>query len=112
MLGKLKDLLFGKVAVNGTDTNGNGMALGGRASKSTAKSRLSFVLVQDRTGLTNDEMAKFKSEMVSVIERYFSIDEQRFDISYKRDGETTTLLINSPVIVRRKDSKKSQAAAK
>ena len=32
------------------------------SSKSMAKSRLSFVLVQDRTGLTNDEIAGFKSE--------------------------------------------------
>jgi len=38
-------------------------------SKETAKSRLHFVLVQDRTGLTNEEMAGFREEMVKVIER-------------------------------------------
>lgn len=71
------------------------------SSKSVARSRLHFVLVQDRTGLTSDEMAKFKEEMVSVIEKYFMIDKSGFDIAYKRDSDTTTLLINSPVVVRK-----------
>ena len=84
----------------------------GRESKSVAKSRLHFVLVQDRTGLTNDEMAKFKREMIDVIERYFVIDKQGFDISYKRDQETTTLLINSPVIVRRQDDPDHEVGAR
>ena len=75
-----------------------------RNSGSLAKSRLHFVLVQDRTGLTGDQMALFRSELVNVIDRYFVIDKQAFDVSYKRDNETTTLLINSPVIVRRQDS--------
>lgn len=70
-------------------------------SKSVAKSRLHFVLVQDRAGLTNDEMAVFKEEMVKVIEKYFVIDKEGFDIKYHRQADTTTLLINSPVIVRR-----------
>ena len=68
-----------------------------------AKSRLHFVLVQDRTGLTNEELAKFKEEMVGVIERYFVIDKTGFDIAYKRNAETTTLFINSPIIVRRQE---------
>ena len=75
----------------------------GRGSKGAAKSRLHFVLVQDRTGLTNDEIAAFKRELVGVIEKYFVIDEGGFDISYKRDTDLTTLLINSPIIVRRQE---------
>jgi cell division topological specificity factor len=71
------------------------------ASKAVAKSRLHFVLVQDRTGLTNEEMAGFREEMVKVIEKYFVIDKEGFDIKYHRLADTTTLLINSPVIVRR-----------
>jgi septum formation topological specificity factor MinE len=68
------------------------------------------VLVQDRTGLTNDEMAGFREEMVKVIEKYFVIDKEGFDIKYHRLADTTTLLINSPVIVRRAGSA-SRAAA-
>lgn len=74
-----------------------------RQSGSLAKSRLHFVLVQDRAGLTNEEMSSFRKELVEVIERYFMIDEQGFDIDYEREGEATTLVINSPVVVRRQE---------
>jgi len=74
------------------------------ASKSTARSRLHFVLVQDRAGLTNEELSRFKEEMVDVIERYFVVKKDGFDISYERKGETTTMLINSPIIVRKQGS--------
>ena len=73
----------------------------GTSSKDHARSRLHFVLVQDRTGLTSEQMAKFKQEMVDVIQKYFEIDKNAFDIAYKRDSDTTTLLINSPVVVKR-----------
>lgn len=88
MLSTLKRMLFG-------DAN---------ESKDVAKSRLHFVLVQDRTGLTNEEMSGFREEMVKVIEKYFVIDKEGFDIKYHRLADTTTLLINSPVIVRRAGS--------
>ncbi len=94
MLGALKKILFG-------DNN---------ESKDVAKSRLHFVLVQDRTGLTNEEMAGFREEMVKVIEKYFVIDKEGFDIKYHRLADTTTLLINSPVIVRRAGSIQRQPA--
>ncbi len=83
-----------------------------KKSKSLAKSRLHFVLVQDRTGLTNEEMSNFRSEMVEVMQRYFVIDEQGFDIDYQRDGETTTLLINSPVVVKRQEAINGIAGAR
>lgn len=82
------------------------------SSKSMAKSRLSFVLVQDRTGLTNEEIAGFRSEMMAIVEKYFVIDKQGFDVTYQRDGDSTTLLINSPVIVRRQDAPKHRVGAK
>ncbi|MCB0311385.1 MAG: cell division topological specificity factor MinE [Bdellovibrionales bacterium] len=78
-------------------------------SKSLAKSRLHFVLVQDRTGLTNEEMARFKSEMVEVVERYFVIDKHAFDIEYRRDSDLTTLVINSPIVVRRQEGQNHDA---
>lgn len=88
-------------------------------SKSLAKSRLHFVLVQDRAGLSSEELASFRKELVGVIEKYFVIDENGFDINYKRDSDTTTLLINSPIVVRRaktsheirKSAQKQEAAS-
>lgn len=76
----------------------------GKSSKASARSRLHFVLVQDRTGLNNEEIASFKKEMIEVIEKYFVIDESGFDIDYKRATDTTTLVINSPIVVRRQDA--------
>ncbi len=87
MLGLIKEKLFG-----------------GQSSKHRAKSRLHFVLVQDRTGLTAEDMAKFREEMIAVIDKYFVIDKQAFDVSYKRDSQSTTLLINSPVVVKRQEA--------
>ena len=81
-------------------------------SKSRAKSRLHFVLVQDRAGLTGDEMSKFKEELVAVIEKYFVIDKTGFDIDYKRETDSTTLLINSPVVVKRQEAKDRIVGAK
>ncbi len=75
---------------------------GDEASKGVAKSRLHFVLVQDRTGLTSEEMADFKQELINVINRFFEINCDALDVSYKRDTGMTTLLINSPVLVRRR----------
>ncbi len=100
----LKNLLFGASAQS-TSSSGNSRSV----SKSLAKSRLHFVLVQDRTGLSTDDMTNFKREMVEVIERYFVIEDRELDISYKRDTESTTLLINSPVRVRRADEMKKKA---
>lgn len=84
----------------------------GSASKAMAKSRLHFVLVQDRTGLSNTEMAAFKKELISVIEKYFVIDEQGFDISYQRESDLSTLLINSPIVVRRQEGLHAQVGAR
>lgn len=83
-----------------------------RYSKSLAKSRLSFVLIQDRTGLTQEEISNFKKEMVAVIEKYFVIDETGLDVSYKRETESTTLVINSPVVVKRQEGFKHRVGSK
>jgi cell division topological specificity factor len=72
-------------------------------SGGVAKSRLHFVLVQDRAGLGSEEIAKFKRELVAVIEKYFVIDEKAFDITYRRENDSTTLQINSPILVKKKE---------
>ena len=42
-------------------------------SKTQAKNRLQFVLVQDRAGLNNEELASFRKELLNVIEKYFIV---------------------------------------
>lgn len=77
------------------------------SSKVQAKNRLQFVLVQDRAGLNNDELANFRKELLSVIEKYFIVKESDFGIDYKRDGNSTKLTINSPVVAKRDLGKSS-----
>jgi cell division topological specificity factor MinE len=84
----------------------------GSQSNLEAKSRLTFCLSQDRTGLNSEEMTKFKKELVGLIQRYFIVDEEKFGISYERKADTTTLLINSPVMVRRDREKKEGREAR
>jgi cell division topological specificity factor len=88
--------------------------LAGKNSKADAKNRLQFVLVQDRAGLSGADMKAFREELMDVIDKYFEINREGFDVSYKRETDFTTLLINSPVAVRKdkenKDSKKKKAA--
>ncbi len=84
---------------------------GGKASKDDARSRLQFVLVQDRAGMSSDEMSKFKAELIGVIEKYFKLESDKFDITYKREGDGTKLLINSPVQVRRGGASNQDAKA-
>lgn len=70
-------------------------------SKAEAKSRLQFVLVQDRVGLCNEDLTNFRKELLSVIEKYFIVNERDFAIDYRREGNSTRLSINSPVVIRR-----------
>lgn len=85
---------------------------GGSESSGNAKSRLQFVLVQDRTGLTNDEMSKFKEELVEVLAKYFVIDKSALEVNYKRENDSTCLFINSPVVVKRQDSASKKMGTK
>lgn len=83
-----------------------------RASNVVAKSRLQLVLVQDRAGLSNEELAQFRRELMDVIQKYFVIDEAGFDLNYQRTDDETTLSINSPIIVRRDADKGAPLARK
>lgn len=71
------------------------------SSNKAAKSRLQFVLVQDRAGLNGEDMKAFREELMEVIDRYFEVHKEGFDVSYQKNGEITTLLINSPVVIKR-----------
>lgn len=74
---------------------------GNKNSKKDAKSRLHFVLVQDRSGLSNDELGDFKKELVGVLKKYFVIDVDTVEVDYQRESDSTTLVINSPVLRRK-----------
>ena len=80
-------------------------------SKQTAKNRLQMVLVQDRSGLTSEEMDFFKRDLLEVIARYFILERKNLDIEWQRADSTTALIINTPVTGRPRSSVAKAAAA-
>jgi len=69
-------------------------------SKSTAKNRLQMVLVQDRSGLSANEMDRFREEILGVISKYFVLENTSLDIEWQRSDISTALIINTPVVGR------------
>ena len=82
-----------------------------RFSHNTAKNRLQMVLVQDRSGLSNDEMNDFKKDLLDVISKYFVLENTAVDINWERENQATALVINTPIMGRPKLSKKIAARA-
>ncbi len=78
---------------------------GGASSKKTAKNRLQMVLVQDRSGLSSSEMESFRGDLLKVISRYFVLERAALDIEWERSDGSTALVINTPVVVKRKERK-------
>ncbi|MBL7661118.1 cell division topological specificity factor MinE [bacterium] len=67
-------------------------------SKTTAKNRLQMVLVQDRSGLSPQDMDFFKKDLLDVISKYFVLERKNVEIEWQRENNSTALLINTPVI--------------
>ena len=87
--------------------------LGGRFSKETAKNRLQMVLVQDRSGLTAQDMDFFKRDLLEVISRYFVLEKRNLQVEWQRSSNATALVINTPIVGRtRKEKKLAEAALK
>lgn len=71
-----------------------------RQSHQAAKNRLQMVLVQDRSGLSSEEMELFRKDLLEVISRYFVMEKTRLDIEWQRNELSTALIINTPVVGR------------
>ncbi|HEX2979437.1 MAG TPA: cell division topological specificity factor MinE [Anaerolineaceae bacterium] len=73
--------------------------LTGKKAKSAdqAKERLKFVLIHDRTDLTDDSLGRMKDEIIQVISRYIEIDESSVQISVAQDGREQRLVADIPL---------------
>ena len=80
-----------------------------KESKGNAKSRLEVVLVQDRSGLSTQDMKNFKKQLLEVMQKYFVIDKKDLDIEWQREGNNTALVVNTAL--RSKSGKTVKAAA-
>ncbi|WP_281244078.1 cell division topological specificity factor MinE [Halanaerobium salsuginis] len=68
-----------------------------KKSKSVAKERLQFVLVQDRVKLTPDEMDAMRDELIEVLSKYIDVDSQKIEMDVKREDDMTALVANFPL---------------
>ena len=70
-----------------------------------------MVLVQDRSGLSSDDMENFKKDLLGVISKYFTIEKQNLEIDWERSDNETALVINTPIHGRLIATQKQQVAA-
>ncbi|MGM0547830.1 MAG: cell division topological specificity factor MinE [Bacillota bacterium] len=68
-----------------------------KQSKSVAKERLQFVLVQDRVKLTPEEMDAMRDELIEVLSKYIDVDSQKIEMDVKREDDMTALVANFPL---------------
>jgi cell division topological specificity factor len=69
-------------------------------SKNVAKERLQFVLVQDRCMLSPSDLEAMKDDIIAVISKYVSIDNEAINIDIFQDEKNekkTTLQANIPI---------------
>ena len=62
----------------------------------TAKARLEFVLVHDRINLPPERMAEMKAEILQVIAKYVSYDQDMVDISLEQRDRSSALVADIP----------------
>lgn len=73
---------------------------GKQKSKNVAKDRLKFVLVQDRAMLSPRDLEAMKDDIIAVISKYVSIDNEAINIDIFQDDKNdrkTTLQANIPI---------------
>ena len=67
------------------------------ASASSAKDRLQFVLIHDRTNLNTQDLENLKNDLIEVFSRYVQIDTKAMNISVEQDGRAQRLLADIPL---------------
>jgi cell division topological specificity factor len=86
------------------------------ASAQTAKERLQFVLIHDRTDISPAVMEAMKDEIIAVISKHVSIDRDAVEISLTQEQRENRLVANIPLLAatsgrKRRPAVKPQAAS-
>lgn len=68
-----------------------------KGSKTLAKKRLQLLLIHDKIELSPSEMAQMKAEIVEVIERYLSVNQEDTHFRLDRLENQITLVSSIPV---------------
>lgn len=75
------------------------------ASKEVAKSRLKFVLIQDRFNCSPETLEAMKTDILKAISNYVEIDETGLDIQFTKlpedsgeDSGNPAIFVNIPIL--------------
>ena len=69
---------------------------GSRRSGSKAKERLQLVLIHDRLNLTPEKLEEMKQEIMAVISKYVSIDENNVDVALRQRDRDSLIVAEVP----------------
>ncbi|MDA3889007.1 MAG: cell division topological specificity factor MinE [Allgaiera sp.] len=64
------------------------------SSAQTAKNRLQILLAHERSGSTPDYLPQLQREILEVIRRHVTVDEEAIDIRMEQGKELSSLEIN------------------
>jgi cell division topological specificity factor len=82
---------------------------GKKNSANSAKERLQFVLIHDRTDLTPAELDSLKDDLIATISRHVDIDPDAMQIGVEHDGRSQRLVADIPIkSAARRRSRKSK----
>jgi cell division topological specificity factor len=71
---------------------------GAKKSGTMAKERLQFVLVHDRINLPPERMEAMKKEILAVISKYVSVDQENVDIALQNRDRASLLVAEIPFL--------------
>ena len=66
-------------------------------SKQAAKERLKLALTYDRGGLAQGTIEQLRDEIIQVIARHLTIDEDEIEINFDRTSEQDRLIASIPL---------------
>ena len=81
---------------------------GRKNSADSAKERLQFVLIHDRTDLTPAELDSLKDDLIATISRHVEIDVQSVQIGVEHDGRSQRLVADIPLKAARRRARKAK----
>ena len=69
----------------------------GQQSKNAAKERLKLALTYDRGGLAQGTIEQLRDEIIQVIAKHLTINEDEIDINFDRTTEEDRLIASIPL---------------
>ncbi len=84
----------------------------GQPSKNAAKERLKLALTYDRGGLAQGTIERLRDEIIQVIAKHLTINEDEIEINFDRPAEEDKLIASIPLrMPPRARAKRGQATA-